>query len=45
MTLYDLVYEGDHSELYNMLLNPSTNFETGNYILFPKLSVRIVCYC
>lgn len=22
MTIYDLAYEEDHSELYNMLLNP-----------------------
>ncbi|XP_073974940.1 circadian locomoter output cycles protein kaput-like isoform X3 [Rhodnius prolixus] len=38
MTLYDLVYEGDHSELYNMLLNPSTNFETDNELSF-------MCHC
>ncbi|KAK9500750.1 hypothetical protein O3M35_001950 [Rhynocoris fuscipes] len=38
MTLYDLVYEGDHSELYNMLLNPSTNYENDNELSF-------MCHC
>lgn len=30
MTIYDLVYEGDHSELYNIILGPTAEYDEGS---------------
>lgn len=38
MTIYDLVYEGDHSELYNIILGPTAEYDEENEISF-------VCHC
>ncbi|KDR21970.1 Circadian locomoter output cycles protein kaput [Zootermopsis nevadensis] len=31
MTMYDLVYKDDHSELYNVLLNPANTVDAIHY--------------
>lgn len=38
MTIYDLIYEGDHSELYSIILGPAAEYDKENEISF-------VCHC
>nr|UHH90571.1 clock [Pyrrhocoris apterus] len=38
MTIYDLICEGDHSELYNIILGPSADYDKENKLSF-------TCHC
>ncbi|KAI5734594.1 hypothetical protein M8J77_008538 [Diaphorina citri] len=41
-TIYDLVYEEDHSNLYNTLLNPTTTVSSDNE---KENQITFVCHC
>lgn len=44
MTIYDLVFEEDHSELYNLLSNPSTIIDpVKNDLSKGKIRYLILC--
>ncbi|KAL1116945.1 hypothetical protein AAG570_004273 [Ranatra chinensis] len=43
MTIYDIVYEGDRSELYNLLLNPGSDVRLQD--MKQENPVSFVCHC
>lgn len=36
LTIYDLIYEGDHSELYSIILGPTADYDKGKIFVFLK---------